>query len=211
VPISATSYAVVSPVRNEQRTLGWLAVSLSRQTVQPNAWVIVDDHSTDSTWELACELQAELPWVCAMRSPRPTGGSLGQGAGLGRDVAGFTAGVASLDPAPELVGKLDGDVTLEEDYYERLLAAFAADPLLGIAGGKCWEPGPRGWEPITVAHDHVRGAARLYRRECWQTVSPLPERIGWDGVDLVRARLAGWTVRSIDSRFFHERPVGARG
>jgi glycosyltransferase involved in cell wall biosynthesis len=205
------AYALISPVRNEELTLGWLASSLSNQSVQPAKWVIVDDHSTDSTWQMAQAIADLLPWAMAVRSPRPPVGALGEGAGFGRDVAAFEAGVNVLGHTPNFVGKLDGDLALDANYYECLLEAFDEDPRLGITGGVCWEEGPTGWGPVQVAADHVRGAARLYRWDCWVEVSPLPQRIGWDGIDLVRARLAGWNVRSCETRFFHERPVGARG
>lgn len=204
-------YAVVSPVRNEEATLGWLASSLYRQSRHPQEWVIVDDHSTDSTWEMANRIGELIPWAHAIRSPLAAVGGVHEGAGQGRDVAAFEAGVAALRHRPDFVGKLDGDLTLEPNYYERLLYEFADDPTLGITGGICWEYGARGWSPVTVARGHVRGAARLYRWQCWLDVSPLPRRIGWDGVDLVKAALRGWSIRSTECRFFHERPVGARG
>jgi hypothetical protein len=42
-------------------------------------------------------------------------------------------------------------------------------------------------------------------------VAPLVEQLGWDGIDEVKAALAGWRVRSIAGLpFYHHRPVGRR-
>ena len=38
-----TSYALVSPVRNEQATLGAVGLTLYKQTVPPDEWVIVGE------------------------------------------------------------------------------------------------------------------------------------------------------------------------
>ena len=57
------SYAVVTPARNERTNLPRLAACLVEQTVQPSAWVIVDDGSTDGTAELAQRLADEHSWM----------------------------------------------------------------------------------------------------------------------------------------------------
>jgi biofilm PGA synthesis N-glycosyltransferase PgaC len=200
-------YALVTPARNEQDTLGVVGLSLSRQTTPPAAWIIVDDHSTDRTWLVAQELERLLPFTIALRSPNPQAGPLNQGAVNGRDVLAFEAGVRALAQRPEFIGKLDADVGLSTTYYQQLLARFHDDPKLGIAGGSCFERG----REVFVAPGSVRGAARLYRWECWEAISPLEQQLGWDGVDLIRAQLAGWTTQSFrEIRFDHLRPAGER-
>jgi hypothetical protein len=92
------------------------------------------------------------------------------------------------------------------------LEAFEADPSLGIAGGTCYEQDAAGvWSPTFTTRDHVRGATRAYRAECWQQVSPLERRMGWDGVDELKAQVAGWSTRTLpDVPFRHHRALGAR-
>ena len=43
---------------------------------------------------------------------------------------------------------------------------------------------------------HVRGATKIYRRECWAQIGPLVKAPGWDTVDEVKANMHGWTTRS---------------
>ena len=108
--------------------------------------------------------------------------------------------------------KLDADVTFRPDFFERILAAFSAEPRLGITGGLCFEQdADGGWRPTYVTRGHVRGATRAYRAACFADVLPLEERMGWDGIDELRARVAGWETGSIETLpFKHHRKLGAR-
>lgn len=206
------SYALVTPARDEAANLGRLAESLLAQTVTPAAWVIVDDGSEDGTLELAEQLAREHSWISAIRSPHADDDALTRGRRTGRDVIAFNAGVASLASEPDFVVKLDADVSLDADFFERLLAAFDADPTLGIASGMCYERDANGdWRPYHVTRDHVRGATRMWRWACFRDVSPLEERYAWDVVDEITARLRGWSTRGIAGLpFYHHRTLGQR-
>ena len=64
---------------------------------------------------------------------------------------------------------------------------------------------------VPVTRGHVRGAARAYRRECLDQVLPLEERVGWDGIDELKAAVLGWTTRTLPGlSFYHHRRLGAR-
>jgi poly-beta-1,6-N-acetyl-D-glucosamine synthase len=211
-PVGAApqTYALITPARDEEDNLRRLAASLLAQTVQPLAWVVVDDGSTDRTAEVVLELALAHDWV-SLVSASPDDGALVEGRLSGRDVAAFNAGLAALPSTPDIVLKLDADVSLLPDFFKNLLDEFAKDPQLGIAGGACFELEDGGWRERWVTGDHVRGATRAYRWECLQDVQPLEPRLGWDGIDEVRATLLGWRTRSIRSLpFFHYRRMGER-
>jgi hypothetical protein len=42
----------------------------------------------------------------------------------------------------------------------------------------------------------VRGATKIYRRECWSAIGGLSRQVGWDTLDEVHANYLGWTTRS---------------
>ena len=173
---SFLSYAVVTPARNEATNLPRLAACLVEQTVQPSAWVIVDDGSTDGTAELAQRLADEHSWmevVAIEGDPTPARG--------GPIVRAFTAGLEHVDPSTDVVAKLDADLSFAPDHWELLLAEFAADESLGIAGGTCWEEQAGVWKPQFTTRNHVRGAEKAYRRSCLDVVLPFEQRMGWDG------------------------------
>jgi glycosyltransferase involved in cell wall biosynthesis len=171
------------------------------------AWVIVDNGSTDATVEVASTLARTRPWIRVISVPAEDGAPK-PGAPI---VRAFHAGLKQLDSFPSVIVKLDADTSMEPDHFERLLAAFAAEPRLGIASGTCLELQDGRWEPVAVALGHVRGAVRAYRRECLEEVLPLEERVGWDGIDGFKANLRGWTTRMLpELSFYHHRPVGRR-
>jgi len=208
------SYALVTPARDEAENLSRLAPCLAEQTLAPLEWVIVDDGSTDGTRDVAAVFAEQHPWVRVLDSPGPSSrqGPLNRGRGAGRDMIAFKAGAAALVSEPDVIVKLDADVSFAPDYFERIMREFSADPSLGITGGVCYEQEANGeWRPYHVTGDHVRGATRSYRRACFDDVSPLQERIGWDMVDEVTARLRGWSTRTMaDLVFYHHRRLGER-
>jgi hypothetical protein len=126
-------------------------------------------------------------------------------------VRAFQAGVASLDSRPDVIAKVDADISFGDDYFKRLLAAFRADASLGIASGTCHECEDGEWRPRYGTGVSVWGAARAYRTACLRDVLPLEERMGWDGIDVLRANASGWKTRIIqDLAFHHHRPEGVR-
>lgn len=200
------AYTAITPARNEAANLTRLAACLAEQTVLPDAWVVVDDGSTDGTLELAEELAREHGWIRVVSISGAAANIRG-----GPVIRAFNAGLATLSELSDLVVKLDADISFEPDHFERLLAEFAADPALGIASGSCWELERGAWRQRFTTRASARGAARAYRRECLEAVSPLEERMGWDGIDELKANLRGWRTGTIlDLPFRHHRRVGER-
>ena len=204
------TYAVVTPAHDEAENLPRLAASLRAQTVKPAEWIIVENGSRDATLETARVLAAEEPWIRVVEvSPgEPTSNYVARG---GRVVRAFHAGIDALDPKPDLVAKVDADVSMEPDYFERLAEAFARDPTLGIASGTCYQQDGDGWTQFHGTGASVWCAARVYRWACLEQVLPLEERMGWDGIDVVKANVRGWrTTILLDLPFLHHRLEGSR-
>lgn len=200
-------YVAISPARDDEQNLLRLASSLEAQSTLPDRWIVVENGSSDQTARVARELADRLPWVSVVSMPGTT--SPEPGAPI---VQAFHAGLAVLETVPDVVVKVDADVSMGRDYFECQLAAFESDARLGIASGTCLELRDGAWSPMSDATEgHVRGAARAYRRECLQEILPLPECVGWDGVDEVAANMRGWRTRMLPSpEFRHHRAVGER-
>jgi biofilm PGA synthesis N-glycosyltransferase PgaC len=200
------NYAVLTPVRDEAAELPRLARSLAEQTVPPAQWIVIENGSTDGTGEAAAALASQHDWISVVHAepgpPRLRGATV---------VRALHAGVAVLGQPFDVVAKVDADVSLEPDYFERLLQAFAAEPTLGLASGACVELVDGAWSERPVTGTHVWGAARAYRWACLEDVLPLDERMGWDGLDQVRAATRGWKVERVPGlQFRHHRREGAR-
>jgi poly-beta-1,6-N-acetyl-D-glucosamine synthase len=202
-------YAIVTPARDEAENLERLGTSLAAQRRLPARWVIVDNGSTDGTHSVAESLAAKYSWVTVTTDASTE--ALVRG---GPVVRAFHRGVAILSDAgslPDVIVKVDADTSFPSDYYGRLLAAFAGDDRLGIASGSAWELENGVWAQHHMTGDQVWGAARAYRRACLEVVLPLEERMGWDGIDVYKAGLAGWNTKTLtDLPFRHHRREGER-
>jgi len=202
-------YIVISPVRNEERNIEATIRSVVAQTVRPARWVIVDDGSQDLTPRIVERYAAAHEWLSLLRLEDRGRYDLMSGGEIKAFYKGFRT-VQHEDYG--FLGKLDGDVSFDETYYEDVLREFDSDPLLGIAGGGCYylENGRTIHEP---AHKlHVRGAARVYRKKCWDDIDGVIDDLGWDAIDCYKARMLGWHTRTFDSiAFVHHVKTWTKG
>jgi glycosyltransferase involved in cell wall biosynthesis len=208
--LTRARYALITPARNERENLERLAAAVQAQTHRPAYWLVVDDGSTDSTREYVAALAEDDPTIIVLDSP-PAGGQLSDGRRLGRDLLAFQHGVRSLPEPVDVVVKLDADLSFEPDYFDRLIAEFERDPKLGMAGGACYELQDGEWVRRKVVPTAVWGASRAYRWECLDSVMGLAPCVGWDGIDEIKAQLAGYRTGTVlDLPFLHHRPEGTR-
>jgi len=201
------TYVAITPARDEAANLQQLADCLARQSVLPLRWLIVDNGSTDDTASVGRALAQRHSWI---RMVRKTGTSRPvRGAGV---VRAFHAGFAELDVSSDVVVKLDADVTMAADYFERQLVAFARDAKLGMASGAEFVEQNGVWAARHQARQSVVwGPARAYRWDCLLDVLPLEERMGWDAIDEFKANVRGWRTGVLhDLEYHHHRPEGER-
>ena len=123
----ALSYAVVTPARNEAENLERLAGCLVAQTVLPEVWVVVDSGSNDGTPVVASDLVGRHDWIRLEQLEAK--GEMARGAPV---VRAFHRGLEHVG-SPDVVVKLDADVSFGRDFFERLLREFQVEPRLGIA------------------------------------------------------------------------------
>lgn len=109
------------------------------------------------------------------------------------------------------VMKLDGDIELPPDYLRTLLARFASDPGLGLASGVLVEPAPDGtMRRVTIPRHHVHGSLKCWTSACFSAIGGIEERLGWDTIDEVYARMRGFRTHSFtDLVCVHHRQHGS--
>lgn len=185
------SYVLVTPVRDEEATIGRTIASVVAQTVRPREWVIVSDGSTDRTDEIIRAAAAEHSWIRLLPlTPRP-------GRSFAAVVLNTETGIRHLDFKDyHFLGLLDSDVEFQSDYFEEMIRRFVAEPALGLAGGVVIDVGlPRDRFPRNRID--VPGAVQFFRRECFEAIGglvPVPEG-GWDGLTCAMARMKGYRTR----------------
>jgi len=202
------TYALITPAWNEETHLTQLIRSVTAQTVLPVRWVIVSDGSTDRTDEIARSASQQFSWIALLRLERSPDRHF---AGKAQAV---NAGYASLkDLSFDLVGNLDADISLPEDFYEFLLSKFEEIPNLGVAGTPFVEDtGNPGSHSHALSNlEHVSGACQLFRRHCFEEIGGYtPIRGGGiDWVAVTTARMLGWTTRTfLERTCTHHRAMG---
>jgi poly-beta-1,6-N-acetyl-D-glucosamine synthase len=205
--LKSSTYAAVTPARDEEENLSRLAEAMLAQTIKPERWVIVENGSGDGTAALAAKLAETHSWITLLQ----TRGSRAYDR-TSPYMRAFHAGVESLHGGGDVVVKLDADVSMEPDFFERILTAFATDPRLGITSGILFERDGGGvWREREIFGHHCWGPTRAYRRACLDVVLPLDDGISYAVVDLAKAELAGFRTGAIqDLPFLHHRPEGGR-
>jgi biofilm PGA synthesis N-glycosyltransferase PgaC len=62
-----SSYAIISPCRNESDFMRQTLDTVVAQSVRPKKWVIVDDGSTDATPQILAEYARQHDWIKIVR------------------------------------------------------------------------------------------------------------------------------------------------
>lgn len=186
---------VVVSFLNEERFLTELLESIAGQERPPDQLVLVDDGSSDGSYELAREFASHHAYAFAVQRPPQAG----QRDRLARasELLAFQWAAHEHGREWDVVAKLDADLRLPPCMFSEMERRLDADERLGIAGTYLTEERPDGTAGrIRIGEGHVHGATKFYRRACWDGISPLPAILGWDTIDEVRARMRGWRTQS---------------
>jgi glycosyltransferase involved in cell wall biosynthesis len=198
-------YVVVTPVKDEEKYLQFTVESMVNQTIRPLHWAIVDDGSTDKTPEIIKACAEKHPWIKGVY-----GKDQGQRMPGIRHIRAFYQGLSALDAKGcDFIVKLDGDLSFEKDYFERCFMRFRENPKLGIGGGVILNVVADKLVPEKHPHFHVRGATKIYRRECWDAIGGIVVSQCYDTVDEVRANMMGYQTESFSEiSLVHHRYTG---
>ena len=199
---------VITPARDEARFLPDMIRAMVAQTLRPVAWILVDDGSSDATGTIATAAAAEHDWIHVVRREREGSRALGGGV-----IRAFQAGLDShTGPDWDYVAKVDADLTFGPDYLRAAVEHLEQDPGLAAVSGKVYrnEAG-RDVEEFLI-DEMVAGCWKLYRRAAFADIGGFHPAIMWDGIDIHRARMAGWRTASIRDgrmRILHHRLMGS--
>ena len=199
-------YVIITPVRDEEAYIRETLKSVTTQTILPSEWIIVNDGSTDRTGEIADQQARENPWIKVIHTENRGFRQAGTGV-----IEAFYNGYKAISQKDwEFVVKLDGDLSFDPDYFEECFGEFGKNPRLGIGGGMIYNLVEGDLRCETHPMFHVRGATKIYKRECWDDIGGLIKAPGWDTLDEVKANMVGWQTRSFPKlRVVHHRFTGS--
>ncbi|MBG6187988.1 glycosyltransferase family 2 protein [Flavobacterium sp. CAN_S2] len=200
------NYYIVIPAHNEEAFIALTLDSLISQTVLPKKVVVVNDNSTDKTAEIVTSYANENPFITLVNKTSEAIHLPGS-----KVIQAFQKGFETLDGNYDVIVKLDADLILPNNYFETILNIFNNDATIGMAGGFAYIEKNGEWilENLTDK-DHIRGAFKAYRKECFQQIGNLKPAMGWDTVDELLSKFNGWKVVTDASLIVkHLKPTGA--
>jgi poly-beta-1,6-N-acetyl-D-glucosamine synthase len=195
---------MISPVYNEDKFIERMIDSVVAQSIRPSKWIIVNDGSTDRTSEIIESYRGKYNFIEHLILPR-------------REQR-LPGGEAAIEYALkqvvltnyEFLARFDADIVLEHEYFYRILAEFARDERLGIAGGDLCLEKDGGLISERCPQYHVRGPIKMYRVQCFLEIGGLKPYIGWDTIDEGSAWAKGWKTRTFpQAKAIHQRSTGS--
>jgi poly-beta-1,6-N-acetyl-D-glucosamine synthase len=186
---------LIAPFLNEGAHLPAFLDSIAGQTRRPDRLLLVDDGSSDDSYDRAAEFAATHEFATALRRPARPG--VRDRLAEAPEYRAFQWGLGQVDDPWDVAAKVDADLELTPRTIETIERELEADAKLGLAGSYLRETGAGGeLTRLRIRPEHVHGATKFYRRECWEAIAPMDAILGWDTIDEVKARMAGWRTQS---------------
>jgi len=207
------TYILVTPVRNEENNLPYLANCIINQTVLPLIWLILDDCSIDNTSNIIEQLENKYQWIKSSRIEIDQEGQLDQRFGkLCNTAFGEAIGYChSNNIRFSYLIKVDADILLPNNCIEIILSKFNCNERLGIASPHIIDASKKfdaeelqnmAFSPKMEWYDIMSwptDGLRIYRKETFEEIDWVPETIMPDTVAIAKAKMKGWhTMRFTD-------------
>jgi cellulose synthase/poly-beta-1,6-N-acetylglucosamine synthase-like glycosyltransferase len=179
--------------------------SLIAQTLLPKKIIVVNDNSSDGTQQIIDDYSEKYESIRSVFHKSGSDHVPGT-----KVIQAFYCGFNELDSEYDVICKFDADLVFPADYLQYLSQTFQSSPSIGMAGGFCYISKNGSWliEGLT-GKDHIRGALKAYRKECFEQIGGLKKSMGWDTVDELLAQYHGWEVKTVESLHVkHMKPTG---
>ncbi|MFK2821197.1 glycosyltransferase family 2 protein [Flavobacteriaceae sp. LMIT009] len=199
------NFYIVIPAHNEVDSILLTLESLVNQTLSPKKILVVNDNSTDDTEKLVSAFaskHANIALVNNQSSEEHLPGT--------KIINAFYKGYEVLDEDYDVICKFDADLVFPSNYLEVLTNHFKQDQQVGMAAGFCYIKKNEEWviEDLTNK-DHIRGALKAYRKNCFLQIGMLKRSMGWDTIDELLAQFYDWKIVTDESLHVkHLKPTG---
>jgi glycosyltransferase involved in cell wall biosynthesis len=200
------NYYIVIPSHNEEKFISLTLQSLVEQTVLPKKIVVVNDNSTDKTADIVLAFAKEFAFISLVNKTSEAIHLPGS-----KVIQAFQKGLETVDENYDFIVKADADLIFPIHYFETVISHFKSDEQIGMVGGFAYIEKNGDWilENLTDK-DHIRGAFKAYRKECFQQIGGLKPAMGWDTVDELLCKYYNWKVVTDENlKVKHLKPTGA--
>ncbi|MFD1615389.1 glycosyltransferase [Gelatiniphilus marinus] len=199
------NFYIIIPAHNEASSIKLTLDSLVNQTHLPKKVVVVNDNSTDNTQDIVEAFAEKHQWISLVNTS-----SSNQHLPGTKIINAFYKGFETLDANYDVVCKFDADLIFPENYLKQLAFHFNNNEKLGMASGFCYIEKHGEWVLENLTNkDHIRGALKAYRKQCFLEIGKLKPSMGWDTVDELLAQFYGWQILTDDTlKVKHLKPTG---
>ncbi len=196
---------IVIPAHNEDQHIAKTMESLVQQQLKPAQLVVVNDHSSDDTLKIANEYAQKYSWIKVVEKK-----STDEHLPGAKVIEAFYKGYETMNEHFDVLCKFDADLIFEKDYLFKIAEHFQSDSSLGMVAGTCYIQQENQWvEENLNQRDHIRGALKAYRKECFAEIGKIKKSIGWDTLDELLAKYHGWkTLVDPSLKVKHLKPTG---
>jgi len=199
------NFSIIIPAHNEADSIGLTLYSLANQTIKPKQIIVVNDNSTDTTQSVVESYAQKHSFISLIHNK-----SSNQHLPGSKIINAFYKGYETLDDDYDVICKFDADLIFANNYLEQLAHHFKNNDQLGMVSGFCYIEKNGEWvlENLT-RKDHIRGALKAYRKDCFLEIGKLKPSMGWDTVDELLAQYYGWHILTDESLHVkHLKPTG---
>ncbi|WP_396174415.1 glycosyltransferase [Flavobacterium sp.] len=199
-------YYLIIPTYNEEKFIAITLQSIVAQSILPSKVVVVNDGSTDKTEEIVKSFTSNHSFISLVNKTSEAIHLPGS-----KVIQAFQKGLEALDDNYDFIVKADADLIFPANYFETISKHFESDEQIGMVGGFAYIEKNGEWvlENLTDK-DHIRGAFKAYRKECFQQIGGLKPAMGWDTVDELLCKFYNWKVVTDEAlKVKHLKPTGA--
>ena len=199
------NFYIIIPAHNEEQYIGLTLDSLVNQTVLPNKIIVVNDNSTDKTAEIVMAYAEKNSFISLVEKKSDAVHLPGS-----KVIQAFHEGEKHIDDNYDIIVKADADLIFPNNYFETIIKHFQSDSTIGMVGGFAYIEKNGEWflENLTD-NDHIRGAFKAYKKECFKQIDGLKPAMGWDTVDELLCKFYNWKVKTDESLHVkHLKPTG---
>jgi glycosyltransferase involved in cell wall biosynthesis len=199
-------HIVIIAARNEGKCIEKTLQSFINQTEVPNRLYVVDDGSSDATPKIVMAIAEQHPFISYIR--KNDRGSRSMGGGV---VETFSeAYTVCRTENVTYISKIDADMVLPSDYFERLLRFMDGHLNVGAASGTVYELIGGKTMRLRMPRDHVPGGIKTIRKKVFDKMGGFIPTLGWDIIDLVKIRALGYETTHLDElKVIHLRQHGS--
>jgi glycosyltransferase involved in cell wall biosynthesis len=189
------NYIMITPVKNEQKFIREMIISVLDQKEKPKLWVIIDGGSIDDTREIVKEVTNSFYWIKQIHQRKFN--SIGhRNVSLAVNEAYEYAVNYCKEHKIEYdyIWTIDADQTFDQSLCAGIITECEHDSRIGAASGQVYD-NINGREVPDIYPEGELPNKRVYRREAIEEIGGFPvTNYSYDTVILAKLRIKGWKI-----------------